>query len=215
MNARTIGFATIVVFVASPMMGASCVPRGGEVDIPCPPELVQNNSFQRGTFTGAELGTVFNPGVTLLDVNNDCTRTGGGCLENWTIAAVGSPQGHQLAWLSNEHGITGIPLAPPPPGNDKFLDLSGNGDSDPFPFVSQQIHLDPGRYQLQFDLGQGETPDQKIHKPVSVDVTIGVTAVGKPPQSFTTNPNGDAWQTFNWTFTTNGTDITPFRNTSR
>jgi len=164
--------------------------RQREVELACGPELVKNGSFERGPSGGIEL----------LTTRNNCASTNGLCLENWTIG--GGADRNPLVWYENDNGN------PVPRASDgkQYLDLSGQFHKDVFPAVTQQIHLDAGRYELRFDVGQGNFPPD-VFGPVSVDVGLHGAITGNPPPTFTTDKGGATWKTFAWLVSSTGGDI--------
>jgi hypothetical protein len=164
--------------------------RQREVELACGPELVKNGSFESGP----------NPGVVLLTTKNNCASTGGPCLENWNVG--GGADRNPLQWYQNENGNP-VPRASE---GKQYLDLSGQFHKDLFPAVTQRIHLDAGRYELRFDVGQGNSPPT-VFGPVSVDVGIRGAVTGNQPPAFTTDKGGPSWQTFAWLLTSGGGDI--------
>ena len=113
-----------------------------------------------------------------MELNNNSSD-----LDGWTIGAKNNP----LGWFQNGNQY-GLVASDP----IRFIDMSGSHDRDPFPVLVQDVTLQPGSYQLEFDLGQDAA--HKFPGPVSVDVnTTGVIA---SQGTFSTVGSGGNWQTF-------------------
>jgi len=143
--------------------------------VPCGPDLFagdKNGSFEIGNFKPLPFPDTYMP---LPDGATDLT--------SWTIHARSNP----LAWSSNDNRFQ-IKT----PYGTHFLDLTGPSDAERYPGLSQGIALQPGRYQLSFALGQDR--NNGFPGPVSGDITTA--GIFTHQQTFTTDANGDNWQTF-------------------
>ena len=164
------------------------------VAVPAGAELIQNGSFEFGTFVEhyPPNGMYLNPGDTGLT--------------DWTVLT------DNILWIKNGNGWG---LATAPLNGAAFLDLTGNNDGTPHGGVSQMIATTPGGlYTLSFDLGVLYPHYYPHPDPHIFDGPIAVTAsAGSTSKDFTYNPGGltgNQWGSFGFDFvaTSGSTDVT-------
>jgi hypothetical protein len=174
--------ATATILIAAL---AACAPkniRAVVVQLPCGHEKISNGDFEKGPFVGNDSG--------VMPLAN-----GASVLSGWTIS---SPGPNSLLWVENRpQGGVGVST----PFGSKFIDLSGslprnNDPQDPFPLVSQQFQLEPGRYLLQFAVGWDRA--RNPNGVVAVDWTLFVApaSLGTPLSGGTVRTDGS--DTNNW-----------------
>jgi hypothetical protein len=189
--------AAATILIAALAACATKKIRAVLVQLPCGAEKIVNGSFEQGPFLA-------NPSGVMPLPNNASALLG------WTIF---SPGPNSLLWVENlPQGGVGVST----PFGSKFIDLSGslprnNDPKDPFPLVSQQFQLEPGRYLLQFAVGWDRARNPNGVVAVDWALFLVPVSLGTPRSGGTVQTDGsdtNNWHLFTTVVQTDGGKMT-------